>query len=212
MKKTLLLSFLMLFISSLVMAQLEKGHCFTAGYSNLGLDIGKSKTKQGSTTNENYKYTEFWINPEAGHFIADNLVVGGFLDIYFDNYKYPSDNKSKYSTLIIGPIVRYYLMKLDKLCPYAAAKVGVGTAKSTSTYSGNESSSKETYFTTKIGVGSTYFMTPNFGIDAFLGYDYDAWSQKGEEDGGVKSALSEKTTDTWGSVEFNMGLVFVFGK
>jgi len=210
MKKLTISIFALLFLCAPVFAQLQKGNCFAAGYSNLGIDIGTSKTKVGSTTNENYKYSEFFFNPAAGYFITDHLVGGGFLDIYFETYKYSgSDNKDRYSQFILGPILRYYILSFGKLNPYAEARLGIGTYKETNKYSGTEDSYRETYSSIRLGVGSTYFVTEGFGIDAFLGYDYDAWTSKEDEDNGVKSTLSEKSTSKYGSIEFNMGLVFV---
>lgn len=210
MKKLIIMFLVLILATGTSYAQLQKGNCFAAGYSNLGIDIGTSKTKVGGTTNENYKYSEFFFNPAAGYFITDHLVAGGFLDIYFDSYKYTgTDNKNKYSQFILGPIVRYYILSLDKFCPYAEGRLGVGIYNSKSTYSGNESKYNETYSSIRFGVGSTYFVTEGFGIDAFLGYDYDAWTSKEDEDNGVKSTASEKSTSKYGSIEFNMGLVFV---
>lgn len=214
MKKFSILFLIVLFSSSALMAQFEKGNCFTAGYSNLGLDIGKKKTKSGGTTVDDYKYSEFFINPEAGYFIADNLMLGAFIDLYTESYDTDGGYDSKYFKFLFGPEARYYFLQLNKTNFYGEGRLGLGFDKSSSRY--NDASwdvTNSTYFSTRIGGGFTYLMTDNFGLDLFLGYDYDAWSTKIENEGDQKSAASsDKTIDKWGSIELNVGFVFVFGK
>ncbi|MBK7213149.1 MAG: outer membrane beta-barrel protein [Bacteroidales bacterium] len=214
MKKLSILFLIVLFSSSALMAQFEKGNCFTAGYSNLGLDIGNKKTKSGGTTVDDYKYSEFFIKPEAGYFIADNLMTGLFIDFYTEHYKYESGGDDKYFKFLVGPVARYYFFQMNKMNFYGEGRVGVGFDKSTYNYSGGstEDVTKSTYFTTRLGGGFTYLMTDNFGLDLFLGYDYDAWSTKAEEDVDQNGAASvDKIKDTWSSLEMNIGFVFIFG-
>jgi len=212
MRKISTIFLILLFSSSCLFAQFEKGKYFIAGYSNLGIDIGKNKEKYNGTTTENYKYSQFFINPEAGYFVADNLMVGLFMDFDFEHYSYDDgDSKENYSKFIIGPDVRYYFLKLDKFNPYAAARFGFGVDKYKAKYSsGSDDESKRTYFTTRVGAGATYFVIDQLGLDLFAGYDYDKWTTKVTDTGSKKSTLSEKSSDIFGSVEVNLGLVFVF--
>jgi hypothetical protein len=212
MKKHSLILILLLMSSGILFAQVEKGNLFLAGYSNLGLDIGKNKNKSGGVTADNYSYSEFFINPEAGYFILDNLMVGGFLDFYYDSDKYASDRQDKYSKIIIGPNVRYYILKFGKLMPYGEVRLGVGTENSKYRYSSSDSynSTKSTYVTARVGAGGTYFFTDNLGLDAFAGYDYDAWTTKNDD--AVDSPTSTKNTNFYSSLEMNLGLVFTIGK
>ncbi|MBK7029437.1 MAG: porin family protein [Bacteroidales bacterium] len=212
MKKLSILFLIVLFSSSALMAQFEKGNCFTAGYSNLGLDIGNKKSKSGGTSVDVFKYSEFFINPEAGYFIADNLMTGLFIDFYTEHYKYESGSDDKYFKFLVGPVVRYYFFQLNKMNLYGEGSLGTGFDKSTYKYTGGtEDETKSTYFSARVGGGFTYLMTDNFGLDLFVGYDYDSWFTKNEEEVDQKSAASvEKTKDSWSSFEINMGLVYIF--
>jgi outer membrane protein len=203
MKKRFTILLLLLFGSSLVFAQVEKGKWFIAGYSNFGLDIGKNKTKSGSTTNENYKYSNFNITPEAGYFVMDKLVAGLFIDFYRDTEKFDDGDKDYTTNFIIGPFVRYYILEYKGLWPYAEGRVGFGSQNYTNNY-GSDYEEKYSYFTTKLGAGATYFVTKHVGFDLFMGYDYDVWTNKTDN--------SNESTEKYGSFELNIGIVVSIGK
>lgn len=212
MKKRFIILLLLLFGSSILFAQVEKGKWFVAGYSNLGLDIGKNKSKTGGTTTENYKYSDFYFSPEAGYFVIDQLVTGLFLDFERYTEKYDDGDKDFDTKIIIGPFIRYYIMEYKKLWPYAEGRVGFGSEKYTNSYN-SDYKPKWTYFTTKLGAGATYFVTNHVGIDLFLGYDYDVWNDKTDYPSGSKQVNSEgEGKDTYGSFEMNIGVVVTIGK
>jgi hypothetical protein len=210
MKKNTFLVMILLIISSTGFSQLSQGNCFLAGYSNLGLDIGTNKNKSGGSSTGDYNYAEFFITPEAGYFIADNFMVGGFLDL--DLYHSSGTSEDKYSKFIIGPNARYYFMQINKFNLYGELRLGVGTSKEKYSYGGGtETTIKKTYYTARLGPGCTYFLTDNLGLDLFAGYDYDLWSQVNDDSGAGRSASSNtKTQDIWSSLEVNVGFVFVF--
>jgi len=211
MKKRFVILLLLLFGSSLLFAQVEKGKWFVAGYSNFGLDIGTNKYKSGGTTTENYKYSDFGFLPEAGYFVLDKLVTGLFID--FDRYteKYESGDKDFDTKIIIGPFVRYYIAEYKKLWPYAEGRVGIGSEKYTNSYE-SDYEQKYSYFTTRLGAGATYFVTNHVGIDLFMGYDYDVWTNKSDNASASKQASSESGgKDKYGSFEMNIGVVVTIG-
>jgi outer membrane protein len=212
MKKRFFVLLLLLFGSSILFAQVEKGKWFVAGYSNFGLDIGTNKSKSGGTTTENYKYSDFYFSPEAGYFVIDKLAAGLFLE--FDRYteKYDDGDKDFDTKIIIGPFVRYYILEYKKLWPYVEGRVGFGSEKYTNNYD-SDYTPKWSYFTTKLGAGATYFVTNHVGIDLFMGYDYDAWTDKTDYSNGSKQMSSEdESTEKYGSFEMNIGVVVTIGK
>ncbi len=182
-----------------------------AGYSNFGLDVGNYKVKSGGTTSDVYKYTDFTFKPEGGYFVMDKLVAGLSLDLYLSSQKYDDGDKDKDNKIIVGPFVRYYILNLKSLWPYAEGRVGFGSEKWTNNY-GSNSTSKATFFTAKVGVGATYFVADNVGLDLFLGYDHDAWTYKNSNSGADQSSASDDTKDLYGSLEVNFGVVVTFGK
>ena len=194
-------------------AQVEKGKWFVAATGNCNFDIGKSKVKYGGTTNENSKYFNFNFNPMVGYFVVNKLPVGLYFDVQSSTSKDP-DNSDKYSEtqFIVGPFARYYITDLKKLFPYVEARVGLGSSKSK--YNDNDPD-KESYFSTRIGGGGTYFFAKNVGLDLFVGYNYDAWTDKSSNNSAARAAQiesSQETKYTYGSVKINIGVVVTFGK
>ena len=194
-------------------AQVEKGKWFVAATGNCNFDIGKSKVKHGGTTNENSKYFNFNFNPMVGYFVIDKLPVGLYFDVNSSTTKDP-DNSDKYNEtqFIVGPFARYYITDFKKLFPYVEARVGLGSSKSR--YNDNDPD-KESYFSTRIGAGGTYFFAKNVGLDLFVGYNYDAWTDKSSNSSAARAPAIEssgETKYTYGSVEINIGVVVTFGK
>jgi len=193
-------------------AQVEKGKWFVAATGNCNFDIGKSKVKYGGTTNENSKYFNFNFNPMVGYFVINKLPVGLYFDVKSGTSKDP-DNSDKYkeTQFIVGPFARYYITDFKKLFPYVEARVGLGSSKSK--YNDNDAD-KESYFSTRIGAGGTYFFAKNVGLDLFVGYNYDAWTDKSPNSAARAPAIesSEETKYTYGSVKINIGVVVTFGK
>jgi outer membrane protein len=217
MKKLLSLTMLLLFVSSIAFAQVEKGKWFIAGYSNLGLDIGKEKyeypdgASKSSSVSE-YKYTEFDFNPYVGYFVIEKLPVGLFIDYSYWKEKEKDDDYSwKSTSMAIGPFVRYYITELKGFYPYAEGKIGFGSSKEIEEWDGGEEEYKMNLFTYKFGIGSTYFLTQNVGLDLFLGYDYDSYKYKGDEDV-KKSTNSADMTESYSSLEVNLGIIVTLGK
>ena len=210
MKKIIPILMMLLVCNLFTQAQVEKGKWFLAGYSQMNFDVGKDKTKSGSTISENSKYFEFNFNPLAGYFVINKMPVGLFLDSYFDKYK--TDNyESKYSQYIIGPFVRYYILQLDKLFPFAEGRIGIGQYKSKY---GDNDTQIETYSSALLGVGASYFFAKHLAVDGLLGYKHNAWSYESEEgNGGVKSAASS-TTNKYidNGFMFRIGVTITFGK
>lgn len=190
-------------------AQIEKGKWFIAATGNCNFDIGKEKYKHDGSTTDNNKYFDFNFNPMAGYFVIDKLPVGLYFDVYSHSTKDPDgSNKYNETQFIVGPFARYYIMDYKKLFPYVEARVGFGTYKDK--YEG-EDPYKESYFSTRIGAGATYFFTQNVGLDLLIAYDYDAWTNKNSNAAKASNASSDYKY-IYGSVEINIGLVVTFGK
>lgn len=209
MKKNLTFIVLLFFLSSVALAQVEKGKWFVAGYSSLGLDIGTEKYEypnsgwKSSTVSE-YKYTEFDFNPLVGYFVIDKLPVGLFIDYeYWKEKDKDDDDAWKTTDFTIGPFVRYYITEVKGFYPYAEGRIGFGSHKDIEEYGGDEEEWKSSIFTYKFGVGSTYFLTDHVGLDLFLGYDFDSYKYKDDD---------YEESESYSSVEVNLGIVVTLGK
>jgi len=203
-KKLLIFAFLLLSAMISVQAQVEKGNWFLSGSSNLNICTYKDKWEQGTTTEERYKGTDFSIQPQIGYFIIDKLPVGLSLNFTSSSYKdlEDDDHKSTYSTISVGPFVRYYILNAKGFWPYAEAMVGFGSTKDKYTgYENIEEVDKSTLMGYRIGVGGTYFFNEYVGFDLFLGYQNETEKYKAE---------GEETDDSKyiiGGITFNVGFV-----
>lgn len=200
MKKILLL-LCMLITYSLSFAQIEKGKWFAAGSSSLRLDVGKEKSGTSSSLSDEYSYREFDFDPMVGYFVMDKLPVGLYFDVSTDWEKDEWDGDVYKSTdFVVGPFARYYIKQFDKFIPFAEARFGIGSYKDK--YSDGDTY-KESALSYRFGAGASYFFTENVAFDAFLGYDYDSYTDKSDD---------PKSTYFYSSVEINFGLVITFGK
>jgi outer membrane protein len=212
MKKQYIFLILLLFGSSILFAQVEKGKCYFAASSNLGIDIGKDKWKSsGGGPVSEYKYSQFFLHPEAGYFVIDKLVVGVFIS--YDYYKEKEQDNNytwKNTSFTIGPFVKYYILEYKKLYPYVGAGIGFGSEKDTESWEGGSSEYKYGLLTYRFGGGATYFLNDNVGLDLFLGYNHDVSKDKNTDEGKSMNSTDSKELD--GSFKVGIGVVATFGK
>ncbi|GAP43230.1 hypothetical protein SDC9_23399 [bioreactor metagenome] len=211
MKKILFLIAVLLAGNLMVaQAQTEKGKWLLNGSSRLSFDSGKEKYKSGSTTSDSYKFTRLTFEPQVGYFVIDKLPVGLLIELSRESWKDPEDDdKSVYSSFIVGPFVRYYITDLDGLWPYAQAAVGIGSYKERwIPGEGDSQDDKSSLFGYRLGVGATYFVNDRVGFDVYLGYGNDTEKYTYED---------EVSRDTdykyiYGFVQFNLGIVVSLGQ
>jgi len=203
MKKQYIVFLFLLFGSSMLFAQVEKGKWLLACYSNLGIDIGKYKweSSDGGDVTE-YKYTQFNLTPMAGYFVIDKLAVGLFMDYQY--YKDENvDNSSdlwKNKSFTIGPFAKYYILEYKGIWPYVGGGIGFGSGKS----GYEDSEHKWNILTYRVGVGATYFLTDNVGLDLSLGYNYDAQKY----DNSIEKSTNASDNKDYNS-GFKMGIGFI---
>lgn len=189
------------------LAQTEKGKWFLQGSSNLYLEAGKEKYKQDGDSQVSDKYFTFSFHPMAGYTIIDNLPIGLYMDVDFSKYTDPDDKDDFYKSteFAIGPFVRYYILDLDGFKPLVEAAVGIG---SHSDAWGPDDDDKDNgcMFEYWLGIGGTYFLNNNVGIDLGIGYGSDSYKYKGEGDG------DEDYRYVYGGIYFNLGVVVMLGK
>ncbi len=209
MKKQCIILLFLLFSSSILVAQVEKGKWLLAVYSNLGLDIGKEKWgSSGNGQVSEYKYTEFNFTPEAAYFVMNKLSVGLFMDYqYYKDISADDNDTWKNTSFTVGPFVRYYILEYKKIWPYASAGLGFGSGKKGWDGSNEQKNTISTY---RFGGGATYFLNDNVGLDLFVGYDYYAFKYKSED--ARKSMNSTDSQDINSGLKMKIGVVVTVGK
>lgn len=101
--KTILTLSIVIVCTSNAMAQFNKGRVLIGGSASFSSLTTKDDAYSSDITNN-----LFTLTPQAGYFIVDNLAVG--LDASFGTGKSTtSSGTSKYTYILAGPFVRYYL-------------------------------------------------------------------------------------------------------
>lgn len=190
-------------------AQVEKGNWLFGGSSTLEFNTSNEKIKTGGTTTDGYKYTDFDIRPQVGYFVIDKLAVGLLLDIDIDKEKYTDpDSEYNWTSFLVGPFVRYYILDLEGLMPFAEASMAFGSGNSKTNYMGSESEEKYGMFAYGFGAGATYFVTENVGVDLFIGYANYQEKYKDVED---NARAENDITYKYGGLDFNIGFIISIG-
>lgn len=200
------LVFVLAFSTVVTFAQTEQGKWFLQGSSNLSFYMGKEKYKQGGDSHVADNYFTFNFTPMAGYTVIDNLPVGLFVDFTSTKYTNPDDKDDfdRSTGFAVGPFVRYYILDLNGFKPLVEAAVGIGTH---SDAYGPEDDDKDSgglleYW---LGVGGTYFLNNNVGIDLGIGYGSESYKYKAEGE-------IDEYKDVYSGVYFELGVVVMLGK
>lgn len=150
MKKVLFAAFLLVSSHSMF-AQINKGQWLVGGTA------GFETSKHGDS--DAGKYTDIWVQPDAGYFFADKLAAG--LRLGFSSSKY-KDEDDAFSTFTAAPFVRYYFLDAaQKVNIFADASYGFGST-------GAKDKASLNYF--DIMAGPAVFLTPNTALEFALYY------------------------------------------
>lgn len=186
--KTSALSLLMMFFAFSTSAQnsdtadantaTDKGSWLIAASSNAGLNFSSTYVEFGDEESEKDKNSTFTLNPAAGYFVANDLVVGA--QIAYRTSKFTdgdSDFEATSNSISAGPFIRNYFGK-GNFRPYVGATILFGSTKSESeTLTIGDfdpvigtSETKTNSTTWGLSAGAALFITENFSIDFDLGY------------------------------------------
>lgn len=215
MKKSVFTFIILAFTVVFVYGQTDKGSMYLGGSFNLG--FGSEKNKAGGTTTDGPKTFNFGINPSAGYFIGDNLMIGLGLGYDMSTTKqkavYPDDpdeTKITVSAFNVGPFIRYYIMPVKNAGIFCQGNIamGFGKLKNEVTYNGttNSTETKMSAFVVGITPGIVFFVSDKVAFEAtFGGLNFTSSTDK------VGSGDNEvKTTSTNFGLDINPSF-FTFG-
>lgn len=176
-----------------------------AGVNGAGIFFGSNWTSNGQTSDKD-KFTSWAFVPMAGYFVIDNLGVGLSLNLRGQtNKEAGSDDKSKFSTIAIGPWVRYYLAQYpllnDNVFVFGDVRANFGVWKQTYTSGSSSQSYKEGLTQFAIGPGLVFVPADCFSIDFMIQYNNIIWSDKDSDE------VYKWHTSSFG---FAFGLTFFF--
>jgi hypothetical protein len=196
-----LFGILLFLMANNAFAQLQKGNVFLAGSTNSSLTVGSSGSSSNGGT-FNFEYTKITFSPIAGYFVIDNLPVGVFIDLKYENLY----NQEKSRTIEYGAFARYYILDANKFNPFLEGRLGFGNSITKYKYYNSEVSGS--IFSGRVGAGCTYLFNKHVGLDLLLAYDYKKTKKEQSSEIGNPNNFTNKTND----FTLNLGLVVLLGK
>ena len=149
MKKNILISSILLFITISAYSQITKGNWMFGG------DAIIQGYKFENSEKFNY-YAE--IFPKAGYFVIDKLVVGSEIGVYINNATF-------YTSFV--PFTRYYLLDDKKIVnPFIEGGLGLKNIS----YKKGSGDPTLTEFMYQFKIGTSIFLTNSVGVNMTLNY------------------------------------------
>jgi len=215
MKKQLLTMAALCAIAFTSNAQTEKGKNLLSG--SVGFSSNKSDYN-GLANSTDLK--SFNIQPQFGHFIARNFVVG--LNIGYgqskSEYKYYTNQSSadKNNSFNAGPFARYYVDIVEKFKLFGQFNAAVGFGKTEQLYSNIADSSpnrsyKYTSFSASINPGLAFFPSKRWEIGFYFPLvSYNKQKFKDQIPANVYPNSYESFNLGFSSFNPNLGVGFLF--
>ena len=182
MKKILLFVSVILLSGTTNFAQFNSGSLFVSGSTALSLDLSGQRWKSGEFESDHaHRLTNISFTPAAGYFFKNRMAVGGMIDYMFGKEK--ADNStSTSSSLLIGPLARYYFnYSVSGIMPFAEIDAGIGSRSSIYDYGEGTSESKYSVFRISGGAGINYFLSESIAFETRLKYYFK--TEKDKEEG-----------------------------
>ena len=207
--RTVIQVFLFFFFAiSISKAQPTAGTIFVGG--DIGLSVGKDKTKNDNTTTTNYKKTDYSFLPQAGYFIDDILAVGARVGMSGNVYKYEGNysyDKVSSSYFVLNPFARYYIIN-QKGGLFAEADMSFEFGTSKTVYNDNTDEDNSTNIFLGMKPGVYYYISDRIVLQAFYGwFGYQSLINKEDND-------TKDINNTFGfdlsSNSFAFGFVYEF--
>lgn len=151
----------------------------TQGTRVLGLS-GGNFTYQKSGSIKRFSGT---LIPTAGVFLADNLALGAAVPIGYQRLSSSSYGEVSGRALNVGvlPWLRYYLPSESKHRLFGEISAGgvLTSSRTKSDFSGTNNSETDVSFQAGLGLGYSYFITPDVGLDGLLNYNANTGTSQG---------------------------------
>ena len=170
MKKALLF-LLLIFVSSLVFSQTEKGNFMLSGSTGIMAASMNIKNVYDGETYEKYAQNLTSFLPSGGYFIKDNLAIGVGSNISINTVKHEDGDKVKSLENLTMPFAAYYFPVEGNVRPILQVGLGIMT----STYKDIPKNGSDEKYTSSglainFGGGAAIFINNNISINLGLSY------------------------------------------
>ncbi len=177
MKKIILTFFVTVLTAGLINAQFNTGDKFASGSTHFSTGFSSQKDKNDNFTSDPTKGFFISFNTKAGYFIEQHFAVGASLNLSNSSSKL-NDTKYSNSSVMVGPIVRYYTGSYESISPFAEVAAAIGSSSSKSVFDNETTKSKSTSTELSAGVGANYFFVENIALEGMLEYSFMNRKQK----------------------------------
>jgi hypothetical protein len=148
---------------------------------NFGLNVTHSVTDNSQTNPPSNNTFQFNITPFAGKFLSEKFAVGGAFNFSYliDKESSSIDTKSTNTKIGIGPFIRYYPLKWNKLSVFCQGNLGVNLSFISDNVGGTETNNpKTTQIYLNCFPGISYDISDRISLEtslnfAKLGMSYD---------------------------------------
>lgn len=168
MKKAFILS-LFLGMSAVGHAQIQKGSIMVTGTVNF--NSGNYELTENATSTTMEEYSNITVGASGGYFVTDKIVVGlnlGYTSLRSD---YPDfDFEERLSVIEYGAYGRYYIPVTNQFQLFGQADLNFGTGTLTSIDPGGTETEDYQMTRAGLGVGTTFFLSDRFYLDATMGF------------------------------------------
>lgn len=149
----------------------------------------------------------FYINPTISYFIVDNLAIGISGDFSTNNVLESEDRTKRgdgYS-YSLGPIARYYV-PFERWAVFSEAQLLKNSGRQHSYFDSDKWTFSNTGSMYKLGIGASYFVTPNVGLEGLLSY-----SSRNNAHSSTHYPGSPIFVNQWNGVNLWVGAQFYIG-
>jgi hypothetical protein len=218
---------LALFATLAIQAQNKKGNWLLgAGLGSTGFSFGKSEsgmvgsTDIGKSDNNSFSIS---INPTAGYYLSDNVVIGTYFNLGYFSNKYENSNnnntntsesKNSNASVGLGPFARFYFGgNGGKGMPFAEANVGISFYPG---YKGEyipNTGTGYTYtynnyrpFNAGARIGYEHFLNSFVGLQYYVGYNHSSYDYEYTYDFPSSPDQTYTYKSSSNSITFGVGL------
>ena len=192
MRKSLLVLAVLLIAVSNVNAQIEAGKISVGG--TLNVSSNSTKYKDGSSTQDGAKDTQFTFGPQVGYFFSENLSVGAGL-VYQHDVATSADGETKNigNRFIFSPFGRYHIPLGEKVYLFGEAKLNFGLgSRKTKTDGDTDKIGDLSSLGFTLSPGIILFPSERIGIElAFNLLSFDRVADKDPDNGDNKTIRND---------------------
>ena len=190
----------------------------TSGTTLIGGSLGftSASFKTGGDFNQENNSNNFFISPQVGYFISNNLVVGAGLNLSTGSQKSNSQKQFEQKGFSLGPYVRYYKFLGERTALFGNAAITFNNSefKTLNAAGVLTTFQKQKSLNAVLTPGLTYFASSKVGLEISLG---SVGYSSNKSESGLNSSYPNNTKNSgffkyYGVANSALGINFYLGR